>query len=104
MRFYLISDNHDTVTGMRLCGVEGIVLHDIGSVKKKLDELLADSSIGIILITEKLAALDPGYISELRLSVQKPLIVEIPDRHGGSGAGAVLSKYLSDAIGIKVDS
>jgi V/A-type H+-transporting ATPase subunit F len=104
MCFYLISDNHDTVTGMRLCGVEGIVLHDIESVKKKLEELLADSSIGIILITEKLAALDPSYISELRLSVQKPLIVEIPDRHGGSGAGAVLSKYLSDAVGIKVDS
>lgn len=104
MRFYLISDNHDTVTGMRLCGVEGIVLHDAASVKSKLAELIADNSIGIILITEKLAAMDPDYISGLRLSVQKPLLVEIPDRHGGSGAGAVLSKYLFDAVGIKIDS
>jgi len=45
----------------------------------------------------------PDYISELRLSVQKPLIVEIPDRHGGRGAGAVLSKYLADAVGIKIE-
>jgi Archaeal/vacuolar-type H+-ATPase subunit F len=102
MRFYLISDNHDTVTGMRLCGVEGTVLHEADGVKKKLTELMADKELGIILVTEKIAALCPALISELRLSVQKPLIVEIPDRHGGSGAGAALSKYLSDAIGIKL--
>lgn len=104
MRFYLISDNHDTVTGMRLCGVEGVVLHDAESVRKKLAELMADKDIGIILITEKLAAVSPGMISELRLSAQKPLIVEIPDRHGGTGAGAALSKYLSDAVGIKINN
>jgi len=104
MRFYLLSDNHDTVTGMRLCGVEGTVLHDAESLRAKLPELLSDEGIGIILITEKLAAIDPDFISEVRLSVQKPLIVEIPDRHGGSGAGAVLSKYLSDAVGIKIES
>lgn len=103
MRFYLISDNHDTAVGMRLCGVEGTVLHDADSVKAKLAELLADENIGIILVTEKIAAMIPDYISELRLSVQKPLIVEIPDRHGGRGAGAVLSKYLADAVGIKIE-
>ena len=88
MRLYLLSDNHDTVTGMRLCGIEGTVLHEVEGVKKKLVELMADKEIGIILITEKLAALCPSLISELRLSVQQPLIVEIPDRHGGTGAGA----------------
>ncbi len=102
MKFYLISDNHDTVTGMRLCGIEGCVLHGVEDVKNKLSELIAVDGIGIILITEKIAALCPDFVSELRLSVQKPLIVEIPDRHGGAGASAVLSKYLSDAVGIKI--
>ena len=89
---------------MRLCGVEGTVLHDAESVKQKLAELASDENIGIILVTEKLAAMVPDYISELRLSMQKPLIVEIPDRHGGSGAGAVLSRYLADAVGINIES
>ncbi|MEE1127421.1 MAG: ATP synthase subunit F, partial [Acutalibacteraceae bacterium] len=28
MKFYLISDNHDTVTGLRLAGIEGEVVHE----------------------------------------------------------------------------
>ena len=28
MKFYLISDNIDTQIGMRLAGIEGIVLHE----------------------------------------------------------------------------
>ena len=28
MRMYLISDNIDTYTGMRLSGVEGVVVHE----------------------------------------------------------------------------
>ena len=28
MRFYLISDNVDTQVGMRLAGIEGVVVHE----------------------------------------------------------------------------
>ena len=28
MRFALISDNHDTYLGMRLAGIEGVIVHD----------------------------------------------------------------------------
>ena len=34
MKMYLISDNIDTLTGMRLAGVEGVVVHEMQEVKE----------------------------------------------------------------------
>lgn len=53
MKMYLISDNVDTLTGMRLAGVEGAVVHEREELKAQLDKVLADKEIGIILLTEK---------------------------------------------------
>ena len=37
MRMYLISDNVDTLTGMRLAGIEGIVVHERDELHQALD-------------------------------------------------------------------
>ena len=37
MRMYLISDNVDTYTGMRLAGVEGVVVHEREELKAELE-------------------------------------------------------------------
>lgn len=34
MRFYVISDNVDTQVGMRLAGIEGVVVHEPDEVNK----------------------------------------------------------------------
>lgn len=40
MRMFLISDNVDTLTGMRLAGIEGVVVHEKQEIKQALDEVL----------------------------------------------------------------
>ena len=55
MRMFLISDNVDTKTGMRLAGVEGVVVHERNEIEEALNSAIKDESIGIILITELLA-------------------------------------------------
>ena len=82
MRMYVISDNNDTLAGMRLSGVDGVVLHERDEVTAELDRLFADNSIGVILITSKLRALAGDHIDELKRKSQMPLILDIPDRHG----------------------
>ena len=52
MRMYLISDNTDTLTGMRLAGVDGVIANEKGTLEKALNEVLKDKNIGIILLTE----------------------------------------------------
>ena len=34
MKMYLISDNVDTLTGMRLAGVDGVVVHERDELKE----------------------------------------------------------------------
>ena len=51
MHFMLISDNHDTLVGMRLAGIEGCIASTPDEVRKALREYSADPSTGIILIT-----------------------------------------------------
>ena len=41
MKMYLISDNIDTYTGMRLAGVEGAVVHEKAELKEELDKVMA---------------------------------------------------------------
>ncbi|MFQ6861596.1 MAG: V-type ATP synthase subunit F [Beduini sp.] len=102
MKFFLISDNTDTLMGLRLVGIEGVVLHERHEFLVKLEEKMKDPSIAVILVTTKLIELCPDIISEVKLKQPKPLIVEIPDRHGESKIGETIDRYVSEAIGVKL--
>ena len=82
MKFFLISDNVDTRTGMRLAGI--------------------DTSIGIILITEKLSREFPDIVDDIKLNRKQPLLVEIPDRHGTGRRSDFITAYVNEAIGMKL--
>lgn len=78
MKMFLISDNIDTLTGMRLAGVEGAVVHERDELKEALNKALADKDIGILLLTEKFGREFPEIIDNVKLNRKLPLIVEIP--------------------------
>ena len=71
-------------------------------VLKELEKAMHDSEIAIVLITTKLIETCPEIISDLKLRILKPLIVEVPDRHGSSKIGETLDRYVSEAIGVKL--
>lgn len=102
MRMFLISDNIDTRTGMRLAGVEGVVVHERREIEDALKTAIEDDSIGIILITELLADQVDDLIREYKLNRSRPLIVEIPDRHGSRRPADYIMRYVNEAIGLKV--
>ena len=82
MKMYLISDNVDTLTGMRLAGVDGIVVHEREELRTAIENAMNDKSIGVILLTEKFGREFPDLIDEIKLLRTMPLLIEIPDRHG----------------------
>ncbi|HAB62122.1 MAG TPA: ATP synthase subunit F [Lachnospiraceae bacterium] len=102
MRMYLISDNVDTYTGMRLAGVDGVVIHSKKHLKEQLDKAIADKTIGVILITEKFSREYPEIIDDVKLNRRLPLIVEIPDRHGTGRKPNFITDYVNEAIGLKL--
>lgn len=102
MKFYLISDNIDTAVGMRMAGIKGVVVHEDTEVKQALSEAMAMEDVAVILMTERLVKLCPELIYDLKLNRQKPLIVEIPDRHGNGRTKNSITKYVREAIGVKI--
>ncbi|XFA98491.1 V-type ATP synthase subunit F [Candidatus Izemoplasma sp. B36] len=102
MKFFLLTDNTDTLMGMRLVGIEGVVIHERKRVIEELDKAVNNEAYAILLITTKLVELCPDIISELKLKLKKPIILEIPDRHGSTEVGKSIDNYVSDAIGVKL--
>ena len=100
---YLLSDNVDTLVGMRLSGVEGVVLHEENELRAKLNELLKQDDIAIIMITEKLISLIRETVNELKINRRQPLIIEIPDRHGNGRIKDSISQYVKDGIGVSLN-
>lgn len=102
MRFYCISDNIDTQMGMRLAGIEGVVVHEYDETVSALNRMMESEDVGIILMTEKLIKLCSEVVFDYKLNRKKPLIVEIPDRHGTSQISDSIMRYVREAIGVKI--
>ena len=102
MKFFCISDNTDTQIGMRLAGVEGVVVHTSDEVSRALDEACENSEIGLVLVSHKLMKLCPEKIYNIKLRSKYPLVVEIPDRHGDSNISETITEYVRESIGLKI--
>ena len=102
MRFYLLSDNRDTLVGMRLAGVEGEVLHEEQETRERLLAVMNREDVGVVLMTNKLINLCPDLVYDLKLNRKKPLIVEVTDRHGAGQLSDAITRYVREAVGINI--
>lgn len=102
MKFFLISDNVDTQLGMRIAGIEGVVAHTKEEVSAALETAKSDENIAVVLMTEKLVKLCHDRVYDMKLHCRRPLVVEIPDRHGNSDVIESISHYIEESIGIKL--
>ena len=102
MKMFLISDNVDTYTGMRLAGVEGVVVHEKEELKKALASVVLDKEIGIVLLTEKFGRDFTEIVNHMKMDYRTPLFVEIPDRHGTGRSQNFITDYVNQAIGLKL--
>ncbi len=102
MKFFLLSDNIDTQTGMRLAGVEGVIVHEKEEFQQAMKAALMDKEIAILLICEKLVNLCPEFVAQQKINQKMPLIVELPDRHGSRRPDDYILNYVKDAIGVRL--
>lgn len=101
MKMYLISDNVDTLTGMRLAGVEGTLAKDPKALREALDQAVSDPEIGLILLTERYQREYPQIVTKYKQR-KKPLFIDIPDRHGTGRRPDFITSYIAEAIGVKL--
>ena len=102
MKYFVITDSTDTQVGLRLAGMEGVVVREEFEARRAIEQAARDPEIGVLLITEKLAALCADQIAPLKLTAQRPLVVEIPDRHSAGRSSDSITRYIREAIGVKI--
>lgn len=102
MKSFLISDNRDTWVGMRLAGIEGVIVHTKDDILEVMKAAIIDPDIGIIILTEKIVDLAKEEIMTYKLKHKKPLIIEIPDRHGTTRGRDVITNYIRESVGIRI--
>ncbi len=101
MKMYVICDNNDTLTGLRLAGVEGEKANTKEAFEEAARRILKDKSIGILMITEGYGKKYPELVNELKMN-NEPLVIEIPDRHGTGRKPNFITAYINEAIGVKL--
>ena len=102
MKMYVVSDNTDTLTGLRLAGVDGVIARNLTELKSSIEHALTDKEIGIILLMESFQKQYPDYINNIKLKYKTPLFVDIPDRHGSGRKPNFITDYVNEAIGLKL--
>lgn len=102
MKAFLVSDNHDSLVGMRLAGIEGTLVHTPDETYNAIQKVLGMRDTAILAITEKAAEMAPDLIQQLRERGDLPLVVEIPDRFGTKRGPDFLTRYVQEAIGVKM--
>lgn len=102
MRYFVITDSTDTLVGLRLAGIEGVVVREDGPARRAIQAAAEDPDTGILLISEGLAARCADLIGPMKLSGHRPLVVEIPDRHSAGRSHDSITRYIREAIGVKL--
>ncbi len=99
MRTLLITDSNDAKVGLRLAGIETTVVALSEQALDAIKAAIKDADIGLILVTERLAAPIHKQILELKLSLRGTMILTIPDP--GDDFQDHIGQYVSQSIGIK---
>jgi V/A-type H+-transporting ATPase subunit F len=98
----MVIGHPEAVLGFSLVGVGGQVATSAAEINQALDAALENSEVGIILVTEDVAAMIEPRMNDLKMHSTVPLVVEIPAPGGVRPDKPSLSEVVKRAIGIKI--
>jgi len=98
----VVIGHQDAVWGFALVGVRGYAATSEQELNQALDQALADPQIGIILVTEDVAALADQRISSLKAYSNTPIVLEIPGPDGHQENRPSLAEIVLQTTGVRV--
>ena len=101
MKFFVIGD-HETVLGLRLVGVDGAVAVGRDAALVALKGAVAKDDVGVVLVTERVAAEIRDEVEARLYGIGFPLVLEIPDSSGPVAGRLEIEEVVRRAIGISV--
>ena len=101
MKFFCIGDE-DTVRGFRLAGIEGQAVANADDAAEALAGAVRRSGVGVVIITDAVAADIREQVDTVRLECEKPLLVEVPGPQGPIAGRKTLRQLVQEAVGIRI--
>ena len=101
MRSFVIADE-DTVLGFRFAGVEGRVVETPAEASAAFDEVARLADVGMIIVTERIAADIRRAVDDIRFRASTPLVVEIPGPEGPTDTRRTMLDLIREAVGISI--
>lgn len=77
MKIYSILDDMDTAVGFNLSGIHSIVLEDLDIVNKKIDEVMEDNNVGILVVSKNVYEHGKEKLDNIIEKRRTPLVVVI---------------------------
>ena len=77
MKIYCISDSLETAIGMKLAGVESVVLNSKDEIEKKIDEVSNNQDIGILVISKEIYQMSKEKLDNIIEFKRTPLVIQI---------------------------
>lgn len=77
MKMYCISDHMDTAIGLKLTGIDAVVLQEKEEIESQIKQVLENETIGILIVTEKIYELAKNQLDEIKEKFKTPLLVKI---------------------------
>ncbi|HET6442665.1 MAG TPA: V-type ATP synthase subunit F [Phycisphaerae bacterium] len=101
MKFFCVADE-DTVRGFRLAGVEGEAVATAAEADQAIRRAAQRPDLGILIVTDTVAADVRELVDDVRMNRDRPLIVEIPGPQGPMPGRKTLRQLVQEAVGIRI--
>ncbi len=102
MKIYCVADE-DTVRGFRLAGIPGQAVSTSEEAETAINQLISQPEIGLLIITGEFAEDIHGLIDAIRLTAERPLIIEVPGPNGKRSDRRTLSQIAQEAVGVNME-
>jgi V/A-type H+-transporting ATPase subunit F len=101
MKAYVICDNLDTLTGLRLVGIEGEIVKP-AEFEPAFKRVIADKSIGILYLSPSLIESNQDLVNDVRFNQATPLITSVLGANEYQNATNTIAETIQHAIGIQL--
>ncbi len=98
MKTVLISDNIDTLLGLKMVGVDGVLATNAEQVSAHFLRFTKDKNVGLILITEIANEMCADMINSYKAGNRFPLISVVPGRDKPKESTGSVTDYFNDAV------
>lgn len=95
--------DQNLLSGFKLAGVQTLVpTVNIEESEKELSRLMADESIGIIIVSEELLEKIDWRLKRKVEDAAKPVVIAVPGRDGPMEQSESLAKLIKRALGFDI--